>query len=541
MLGRLSNRGQDAKATERRVLHGGIRKSYFQRLRRKVNRLRHGTGSVNYLDYLRVDLIEKGIFHIHDFGCNLLDVLTRPLRKASALEQSRRLTTQVNSQPRPFTQYLTKQQEEGKWSTANDAKPSISTLSPFAAKGTKTLTNFIFASLSTASCTTFDSTASWARSPITVAPTQPNRVEQSTQISLEINPEKHQQGQLHLVTSSRSTTTAKQQSAAGSTTWGSTASWQRTLISVSPCKPSQGAQESNDTNNKDQQHTPSHAVTSSISPSKLQQQCVPQTASIETARRTNLLGPSAELSAGAYTTVEARSTRTSQDTVNRAATSTNCGVAHCATSHWHEPSTVKNPFESPPTWIGTVAPGSSLMQSIHRSAADSKSRKRPYFDYDSDGQYYGQMHHLKRLRYNDVSCKGSESETTAHSTSEDDDTDVSHQSRSLVSYQHAQIHVKAASPIFSRHELHTFGVALVHLRQDTCVGDGEYPHEFENRGSLLLRGRPPYFTFPLLPPGETYGGRQRPGPDRVILDGDHTYVNIVAHDHSVLGGFRLIC
>ena len=95
-------------------------------------------------------------------------------------------------------------------------------------------------------------------------------------------------------------------------------------------------------------------------------------------------------------------------------------------------------------------------------------------------------------------------------------------------------------PSFSRHEVHTFEAALRHLRNNTWVGDSEYPHIYENRGALPLRGRPPYFSFPLLPPGDTYAGYQRPGPGRVVLDGDHMFVNIICHDNDFFGGFRLI-
>lgn len=303
---------------------------------------------------------------------------------------------------------------------------------------------------------------------------------------------------------------------------GPRATWERTPIVTPQYHPdhaTQVAYTSTEVKPQEQQQRQAHIVASTTSTSIIRQQSISQTAPSGAHQRANVSTQLVKVNVSAHTATNVQKTC--------------CTAAHCTTSHWHEPSTVRNPFNTP------SAAASSLMKSIHGPQPDTISRKRSYHDYDNDKQYCGGAQYPKRLKYYDAHVD--ETGSSEYTSSDTASTDDGYQLGSLISCKYSQIHVETAPPNFTRHDLHTFRVAGVHLQSETCVGDGEYPHEFENRGALPLRGQPPYYTFPLLPPGDTYGGWQRPGPDRVILDGRHVYSNIITHDNSALGGFRLVC
>lgn len=419
MLGRTENGVNDTRKGQNKVLSGGIRKSYFQRPRPKTNRLQHGTGSIKFVDYLRIDLIEKEILRIHSFGCRLVDVLTKPFRKAPTVGQPQQLTGQLTSHAQAFTQYAAQKQEEGHGSSLQVTDTTTPALPPFVTKATPATTAFSISA----------PTASWERTSIVTPQYHPDHATQVAHTSTEIKPQEQHHRQVHTVASSTSTSIIHQQNIAQIAPFGA--------------------------------HQRANAPTQTVK---------------------------VNVSAHAATNFQ----------------KTCCAAAHCANSHWHDPSTVRNPFDSP------SAAASWLMKSIHDPQPDTTSRKRPYHDYDNDKQYYGGAKYPKRLKYYNAHID--ETESSEYTSSDTASTDDEYQPRSLVSRKYSQVHIKTAPPNFTKHDLHTFRVALGHLQNDTWVGDGEYPHEFENRGALLLSGEPPYYTFPLLPPGDTYGGWQRPGP-----------------------------
>lgn len=421
MLGRTESHASDGRKCQNKVLSGSIRKRYFQRLRPKANRLRHGTGSINVIDYLRIDLLEKEILRIRSFGCRLVDLLTRPFRKdppAGQPEQLRgqlqQLVGRVTSHAQAFTQYVTQQQVgvHGSSVHVNNTIMSATAFSPFVTRVVPTTTAFSVSGL----------TATWERTPIVTPQSHPDHATQVAPTSTEIKLQEQQQRQPQTVVSSTSTSTILQQG-------------------------------------------------------------ISQTARSGANQRPNAPTQLIKVNVSAHRATNVQKTC--------------CAVAHCATSHWHEPSTVRNPFDSP-----SVA-ANSLTRSIHSPQSDTTSRKRPYPDYDDGKQYYGEAEYPKRLKYYDAHID--ETECSEYTSSDITDTDDECQPRPLISYEHSEVHVRVAPPSFTRHDLHTFRVAWGHLQSDTLVGDGEYPHKFENRGALPLRGNPPYYTFPLLPPGDTYG------------------------------------
>jgi len=453
MLGRTENRVSHGKHSQSKVLSGAIRKNYFQRLRHKTNRLRHGTGSVKFVDYLRIDLIEKEILRIHSFGCRLVDVLTKPFRKVLKVRQPEKPKGQSTSHARAFIQYVAHQPDGGKGSSAQFTYTTTSALSPFVTRTTSNTTGF----------STSASTASWERTRIVTPERRPVHATQSAHASTEVETQELQHQQVHSTCSATSTSALKQQSISRNT----------------PSAPNQQA---------------------------------------------NVATRAVKVNVSTHTATDVQKTR--------------CAATHCATSHWHEQSTVRNPSNSPPRWTTTSAAASSLMNSIHGPQLNTANGKRSYHDYDNE-KYHGGAQYPERLKYNEFHTE--ETESSEYTSSSVTDTDDEDQSRFLVSYNSTQIHVETASTRFSRHDLHTFRVAARHLRNGTRVGDAEYPHDFQNRGALQLRGEPPYYTYPLLPPGDTYSGYQRPGPYRIVLDSKHVYANIITHDSSALGGFRLIC
>ena len=402
-------------------------------------------------------------------------------------------------------------------------KHSTKTWSPFVTKQTPTGLGLSFASVLTAESSGFNATATWERNPLTHSEKTACHVQQFNRITTKVNQQKNHNGIYHVATSSASTATFQQQD----------------LNLVAPGTPAAQPK----TKQQEQRYGQSRSLALSSRTTNFQQQNLPLVAPmVPAAQSADVLPLLASIYDTRHAAPQAQSIQESNATVQSLYAKADCGVLHCATSHWHEPSTVKNSFTTLLNSYSPFAALSPLTQSILPQPSAATGTKTKYIDHDKEKQHPRQTLYLKELEYSDDRKKILGVGTSEVTISEEySTTNSNYQPRTLISYKHTEVVVEDAVPDFTRHDIHTFGVALVHLRNDTCVGDGEYPHEFENRGRLPLRGKAPYHTFPLLPPGETYSGWQRPGPDRVILDGSYSFANIITHDSSVLGGFRLIC
>ncbi|KAK5945589.1 hypothetical protein PMZ80_002794 [Knufia obscura] len=540
MLGRISPRRNDGNGQKQTVLQGRVQKSYYQRLRPKSHRLLQGAGSINYIDTERLTFFETSMLHILSFAQKLLDV-----SKKCTSEKCQPQTLQEVQQPavqpqdiqttKAFTQYAVQHEEKGNGSVPVDVENKSSSWSPFATRAKAAGPSVSFAFIPRIVSDTIVSATTWKRTPLSASVSEAGHDKAaSTSIS---KPQEEQNVPTKVTTAV--TTTSVQLKAPQNTPSGVFQTTKQPTVEAKViCSTSTALQQPTATQDaavETAQGTQNPFIQSNVTTlaTKLPQgQITPQSAPVQAAQASVAVGPQVKVHLSAHTAPAAQGIQPSTAIVQIASTKTCCGVPHCAAAHFHKPSTVKNPFAASQEYPSTSAQVYSL-QSIREPHATTVSKKRTYFDYDSDSSYYGEALHPKRLKYSDVQIKETE-------VIEIDDTHDTYQPQAVVSYKETQLSVSTLPPSFSRHELHTFGVALVHLRHDTWIGDGEYPHEFENRGGILLRGRPPYQSFPLLPPGETYSGCQRPGPDRVVLDGDYSYANIVRHDDDVQGGFRLL-
>lgn len=538
MLGRISPRRNDGNGQKQTVLQGRVQKSYYQRLRPKSHRLLQGAGSINYIDTERLTFFETSMLHILSFAQKLLDV-----SKKCTSEKCQPQTLQEVQQPavqpqdiqttKAFTQYAVQHEEKDNGSVPVDVENKSSSWSPFATRAKAAGPSVSFAFIPRIVSDTIVSATTWKRTPLSASVSEAGH---DNAASTSISKPQEEQNVPTKVTTAVTTTSVQLKAPQNTPSGVFQTTKQPTVEAKVICSISTALQQPTATQDaavETAQRTQNPFVQTGVPTSVTtvpQQNIVPPSVPVQAAQVSAEVTPQVKVHVTAHTAPAAQGVQPSAAIVQTASTKVCCGVSHCAVAHFHEPSTVKNPF------VTTQGPAStssavSLSQSIY--GPHTSNKKRSYFDYDSDSSYFGEALHPKRLKYSDVQIKETE-------VIETDDTHVTYQPQAVVSYKETEVSVSNLPPSFSRHELHTFGVALVHLRHDTWIGDGEYPHEFENRGGLLLRGRPPYQIFPLLPPGETYSGCQRPGPDRVVLDGDYSYANIVRHDDDVQGGFRLV-
>ena len=409
MLGRTEKCVENGKPKHNKVLAGAIRKTYFQRLRPQSHRLRHGTGSIKYVDHLRLDLVEQEILRIRSFGVRLVDVLTKPFRNSTVVEQHKQQQAEPGNQERKaFTQYVTQQEEEDK------TKNTTSALSPFVTKQQSNTSGFSWFSSLWTGLASFDARASWKRTPITTLSDETVRsglVPPHTTAEVQTHQPQHQDGQTHqhqhqdgqtCVDTRFSSVSAP---ATGLATFSHTSTLEQTPVETQEQKPSNSASNvSIGTSASQQEQMPqlqAHVATSSTSTNTLQAQNVVASTPIDTAAPPGEhLVPSVKIHVSAHTVSCVPKAQTNNSIRPITNQKQCCSALHCASAHWHEASTIRNPFESRQS--SPIPSSISPASSVRSDQPHITSRKRSYQDYDSDEEYYSQSQYPKRPRYHDT-------------------------------------------------------------------------------------------------------------------------------------------
>ncbi|KAK1243286.1 hypothetical protein MKX07_003914 [Trichoderma sp. CBMAI-0711] len=71
--------------------------------------------------------------------------------------------------------------------------------------------------------------------------------------------------------------------------------------------------------------------------------------------------------------------------------------------------------------------------------------------------------------------------------------------------------------------------ACEYVQTGETAGGSTYPHRYKNYEGFYFKGlEGPFYEFPILSSGETYDGG-RPGPDRVVIDGQCEIAGVITH------------